>query len=105
MFRKKEVIVKEEVKEKQEPVRNFKQTEFISPIYGKVDNNKTSLSLKKEKLSSLSSKNLYEKKYEIEETKGNNVELEKTLKMPPISKEIKRNEDFLRALKDFRNNL
>ena len=38
----------------------------------------------------------------------NNMEintLEQTLDMPPISKEIKKNDEFLQALKEFRKNL
>ena len=31
--------------------------------------------------------------------------LEQTLDMPPISKEIKKNDEFLQALKEFRKNL
>lgn len=83
---------------KEETTRTFRNTEFISPVYGKMESDKVAPKVTETRAS-------YREKYQSEENRGNNVELEKTLRMAPISKEIKRNEDFLRALKEFRSNL
>ena len=60
----------------EEPKR-FTNTEVISPIFGRVS---------------------YEEELQ-------NHELEKSLNMSPLKKEIKESEDFLQALKEFRKNL
>ena len=60
--------------------KRYPKTEVISPIYGRVDEIK-------------------------EQVKEETYELEKTLNMEPLRKEVKETEEFLNALKDFRKNL
>ena len=131
-----EKIVKEPVAEKEEikePVqlsldavmeedtseKKFKNTDFISPVYGKMNEkldyptvpqfNKNDKEIEKELEtyeSSLTNKNINQFLDEFEF--DNNIEvnsLEQTLNMKPLSDEIKKNDDFLKALKDFRKNL
>lgn len=69
----------------------FKSTDFISPIYGIQD-------IKVQYPTVQNIKNFRENNYK-------NIELEQTLNMAPLSEEIKRDEDFLNALKEFRKNL
>lgn len=107
---------------KSEPKR-FKNTEFISPVYGKMDEHleyptvpqfrKNDREIEKEletyegnTESSLVNKNIddFLGDFDFE----NNIEvnsLEQTLNMKPLSEEIKKNDEFLQALKDFRKNL
>ena len=82
----------DEIDIKNAPTNKFKHTDFISPVYGVVSNDVEypTISGKKEDLS----------KYDYE-----GHELEKTLNIKPLSDEIKKNAEFLRALKEFRNNL
>lgn len=98
----------------QEAIKKFKSTEFISPIYGKMESHldyPTVPSFEKEE-------HIYEDDLDLESRNidhyleefdfKNNMEintLEQTLKMPPISKETKKNDEFLKALKEFRRNL
>ena len=105
---------KEDISEKK-----FKNTDFISPIYGKMNEkldyptvpqfNKNDKEIEKELEtyeSNLTNRNISEFLDEFEF--DNNIEvnsLEQTLNMKPLSDEIKKNDDFLNALKDFRKNL
>lgn len=80
MMAKEESIEKEEatiVETKQEETKKFSNTEVISPVFGRME----------------------------KEEKEENHELEKSLNINPLKKEIKESEDFLNALKDFRKNL
>ena len=67
----------------------FKNSEFISPIFGKVDNN-TEYPTAKPKV---------EVANQIEE------EFKKTVDVRPLKQEYNKSEDFLNSLKDFRRNL
>lgn len=65
----------------------FTNSEFVSPVFGKVD--------KKSKTN-----------IEVENVdKIDPHELEKTLNIEPLADEIKKNNEFLNALKEFRKNL
>lgn len=79
----------DEVKEKSK----FKATEFVSPIYGVQDIKIQYPTVQNMKEFKAPSKN-YDK-----------FELEQTLNMEPLSDEVRKNEDFLNALKEFRKNL
>lgn len=79
--------------EKQEEKGKFKSTEFISPIYGVQDI----------KIQYPTVQNM--KEFKQPARNYNKFELEQTLNMEPLTEEIKRNEDFLKALKEFRKNL
>jgi hypothetical protein len=68
-----------------ENMKKFRQSPLISPVYG----------VKKEQQRSMA---YITDKEEI-------TELEKTLDIKPINKEIKKSDEFLKVLKDFRNNL
>ena len=107
---------------KTEPKR-FKNTDFISPVYGKMEEhleyptvpqfNKNDREIEKEletyesnAESSLVSKNIDDFLGDFDF--DNNIEvnsLEQTLNMKPLSEEVKKNDEFLQALKDFRKNL
>lgn len=71
----------------------FKATEFISPIYG-VQNIKVQYP---------TVQNM--KEFRENAANYNKFELEQTLNMEPLNDEIRKNEDFLKALKEFRKNL
>lgn len=110
----------EELVETSTKEKKFKNTEFISPVYGKMEEHleyPTVQSFEKKEQVKFDFDN---KEAELElETRNiddyldefdfkNNMEvdsLEKTLNMPPISADIKKNDEFLKALKEFRKNL
>ena len=107
----------------QEATKKFKNTDFISPIYGKMEEHleyprvpsfhKNDREIEKEletyendTESSLMSKNIDDFLGDFDF--DNNIEvnsLEQTLNMKPLSEEIKKNDEFLQALKEFRKNL
>jgi hypothetical protein len=70
----------------EEAVKKFKNSEFISPIFGRVDN---------------------EVEYSSPKLNFTEIdrEFEKVVNVKPLNTEIKKNEDFLNSLKDFRRNL
>lgn len=76
-----------------EPKGKFKATEFISPIYGRQDI----------KIQYPTVQNM--KEFRQPAKNYNKFELEQTLNLEPLSDEIRRDEDFLKALKEFRKNL
>lgn len=82
--------------------KKFKTTEFISPVYGKMENTSEYPVIKNSK------QEMIEKVSEpirSREEYRNNISLEESLDLQPLSDEIKKNDDFLNALKDFRKNL
>ena len=82
------VILQTENKIKEEPKTNkFQNSEFISPIYGRVNNDVD-----------------YPKIKSFEEVKKEE-DLEKTIIMPKLNSSVDSNDEFLRILKEFRNNL
>lgn len=86
------VILQEEkdikVKPKEEPKhQKFQNSEFISPIFGRLNNEVE-----------------YPKIKSFEETKKED-DLEKTIIIPKVDSSIDSNDEFLRILKEFRNNL
>lgn len=88
--------IKKPVKEKVEKKdKKFQSSEFISPIFGKMDS------------SEYPEIKVIERKTEKNDFKNKDSKhtLEQTLDVEPLSDEIKRNTDFLNALKEFRNNL
>lgn len=66
-------------------VKRFTSSEIISPVYGRMT----------------------DPKYPTVENYShkNSLKLEKTIEMEPISDNVKKNEEFLRSLVEFRNNL
>ena len=72
----------------------FKSTDFISPIFGKMDSKIEYPTIKS-----------YDKLEEEELKKAKHASLEQSIDVEPLSDEIKRNAEFLKALKEFRNNL
>lgn len=96
--------------------KKFKNTDFISPVYGKMDEHldypKVSSFKKEEDI--MDYLDNFDKKiedYKLDDYLEEFSEfkkadsLEQTLDMEPISAEIKKNEDFLQALIEFRENL
>ncbi|MFA5602512.1 MAG: hypothetical protein WDA21_02105 [Bacilli bacterium] len=75
----------EEAENQTEKKEKYKPSPFISPIYG------------------IEKESIEEKEETILEEKTES--LEQTLNIEPISQEIKKNDEFLKALKDFRRNL
>lgn len=76
-----------------EPKGKFKSTDFVSPIYGVQD-----INIKYPTVQNM-------KEFKQPARNYNKFELEQTLNMEPLSDEIKQNEAFLEALKEFRKNL
>lgn len=98
--KKEEVVVVSE----EEPKKKFKNTEFISPIFGRMDSANSDYPTvppfsREEKLEEL----LEEAPLKVTRSIRNN--LEETLDIGPLQEEIRKNDEFLRALKDFRSNL
>lgn len=111
------------MEEDKSAAKKFKNTEFISPVYGKMDehleypkvpqfhNNDREIEKELETYESNTESSLVNKN--IDDFLGdfdfeNNIEvnsLEQTLNMKPLSEEVKKNDEFLQALKDFRKNL
>lgn len=81
----------EEVSEK-EPTK-FKATEFISPIYGVQDI--------KMQYPTIQNMKDFKEKF----NRYNKVELDDTLDIQKVDKEVHQDEDFLNSLKEFRKNL
>lgn len=70
------------------PQPKFTNSEFVSPVFGKMDRNaKNNVQL------------------QVEEDEYKEHELERTLNIEPLTEEIKKNNEFLNALKEFRKNL
>lgn len=114
-------ILVDEIKEAANSYENaydkkFKNTDFISPVYGKMDEHldypKVSSFKKEEDINEYLDNfdkqiNNYKLDDYLEEFSENKKidTLEQTLDMEPISSELKKNEEFLKALIDFRENL
>ena len=71
------------------PQTKFTNSEFVSPVFGKMDR---------------TVKNNVQIQVEANEDYENH-DLEKTLNIEPLTEEIKKNNEFLNALKEFRKNL
>ena len=84
---------------KENEKKKFKSTDFISPVYGIVN---SVLDYPKVITKNLSYSKI--KKKDNKEIKDS-YEMERMLNIEPISDDIKRNDEFLQALKDFRKNL
>lgn len=84
--------------------KKFKTTEFISPVYGKMEDTAEYPVIKANKHEMKTDDNSdfmlsRESKYH------SNVSLTESLDLGPLNDEIKKNDEFLNALKDFRKNL
>lgn len=83
--------------------KKFKNTEFISPIYGKMEEHIEYPKIKAiDKNDDLSLNSYFGQ--DINEYYSDK-EIEKTLNVGNLTDEMKKNDDFLKALKEFRNNL
>lgn len=110
-----------EIKDEEETaLKKFKNTDFISPIYGKMEDRlkyPTVPSFRKEddriekeletyEASSLTNKNIDDYLEDLDFVQNMEINsLEQTLNMKPLSAEVKENDEFLQALKEFRKNL
>lgn len=101
---KEDIFNREALKIVEEPINKkskFKNTEFISPVYGKMEENLEYPTVKLftheefKHAKKMNHDNIYENSHLLEET----------LNIKPISDEIKKNDEFLKALKEFRGNL
>lgn len=79
--------------------KKFKNTDFISPIFGKQDNKIKYPTVPKIHRST----NVSEIEIKKEEVVNNRIE--KSIDTSKLADEIRKNDDFLRALKDFRKSL
>lgn len=79
-------IISEVSPKTEEAVKKFKNSEFISPIFGRVDNQVEYPTVKND-------------------FTAIDKEFEKVVNVKPLNNEIKKSEDFLNSLKDFRKNL
>lgn len=84
--------------------KKFKTTEFISPIYGKMEDTSEYPVIKANKHEMKIDDNI-DSRISRESKYHSNVSLEESLDLEPLSDEIKKNDEFLNALKDFRKNL
>lgn len=102
-----EKLVEETTDEVETPIElerpKFKKSEFISPIYGRVENDYTYPIIKNFKESD--EETLLDNFDQDESIQVEEKELEKTLNLEPITNEIKKSEDFLNSLREFRKNL
>lgn len=114
-------VIKELLEKKEEKVvkkdKKFKNTDFISPIFGKMEPKIEyptikAVSKKKDELEEyfepdykhakkIYSDYLNEQNFDIKENKT----IEEIVDIQPLEEEIKKNDDFLQALKEFRSNL
>lgn len=87
--------LEKEIEKLDEETNKFTKTEFISPVYGRQIPDKVEyrkIPVKKEVKP-------------VIQAVSTDTLLEETLDIKPINFEIKKNEEFLQALKDFRNSL
>lgn len=95
--------------QKPEKKQTFSNSEFISPVYGKIKNPEPSYpkipNFKEEFHIEKSEDELQFDDVRVNLKHGNNQSFEETFDLGPMSKETKSSEAFLQALKDFRNNL
>lgn len=99
---------------REEQDKKFKNTEFISPIFGKMKEHLEYPTVKAfDKQSDFSleeyfkygvDKNKNDYSYEIEADNRDDL-FERALGTNPLGDDIKKNDDFLQALKEFRSNL
>ena len=89
------------------PISNFKNEPFVSPVFGiqKGEITYPKSTSKEEVINDYKEELKKEVKPIIEEKKEENISLEKTLDLKPISDEIKRSDSFLDSLKELRKNL
>lgn len=111
----------EKVQATTEKNTKFRNSEFISPIYGRVDNDLEYPTIPKIRRAKLGDDEIVNKKVEtpepeleiiddieidIKEEKPISInEQEKTIDSKNLKKEMNKNEQFLKALKDFRESL
>lgn len=92
-------ITKVEIPEIKEE-KKFKGSDFISPIYGKQEVN-----IEYPKVPEIKRYNRIDEIVNKEEKIDRNVLIEENIELEPLREEIKRNDEFLQALKEFRKNL
>lgn len=100
----KDAVESEPKDEKELYKKKFKSTDFISPIFGKLDSSKQEYPTvppfsREERLEELFDEVPMRRSRSIK----NN--LEETLDIEPLQEEIRKNDEFLRSLKNFRSNL
>lgn len=104
-------IEKEEVKPKEitKEKNTYSRTEFISPVYGKVESGELDYpkipNFKEEFQLHHDDKELQFDDVKVNLKTDQVPDLEHTFDLGPLSDETKKNDEFLKALKEFRNNL
>ena len=94
--------LKEQIKE--EKIKKFKNTDFISPIFGKQEDKLKYPTVPKseDNLETRTNNILDELDFS---NSDNNISIEKTIDIGPLKNEMSKNDEFLKALKEFRRNL
>lgn len=101
-------VEEEKPVEKEKKTTSFSTSEFISPVYGRMDNTveyPTIPNFKEEFNIKHDGSQLEFDDVKVNLKSDEQQDLEKTFDLGPLTEEIKKNDDFLKALKDFRNNL
>lgn len=113
----KEFLMKEEPKIRkiesptEERSKKFKNTDFISPIFGKINANIEYPTIKLFEKPKTDIEEYFEE--DIKPTRidygqdnfENNTIIQESIDVVPLKEEMKKNDDFLKALKEFRGNL
>lgn len=95
--------IETETKIVEEPTKKFKTTEFISPIYGRLDSKADYPSIPNFKEKRFKEESIIEEERKPIVTKS--IQIEKKIIPKPSNNEIKKNDEFLKTLKDFRKKL
>lgn len=102
-------IEKENKVKSKEKNGTYSRTEFISPVYGKMENKELDYpkipNFKEEFQIHHDSEELHFDDVKVNLKSDDIPDLEHTFDLGPISEETKKNDEFLKALKEFRNNL
>lgn len=99
----------EEIEKKEEPKKTFSNSDFISPVYGKMDSGHLDYpkipNFKEEFHIDHNQEEIMFDDIKVKLKDDEETNLEHTFDLGPMSDEIKKNDEFLKALKEFRNNL
>lgn len=98
--------VKTEIEDRK---KNFSNSDFISPVYGKMEAGNLDYpkipNFKEEFHIDHNQDEIIFDDVKVKLKSNEEPDLERTFDLGPMSEEIKKNDEFLKALKEFRNNL
>lgn len=97
------------VNQKEESKKSFSNSDFISPVYGKMDTGHLDYpkipNFKEEFHIDHNQDEIMFDDIKVKLKDDEEPDLEHTFDLGPMSEDIKKNDEFLKALKEFRNNL